>query len=259
MISDSDRKFYADEYGIIKKREWEVSHSSLAKISEKEVTYEECRRYACEDIVKNLTKLPDTNAPFVVEIPANTEFHFIGRVATGFWGTSDLKGYNESFITRKYISFSTINHKNVSRYHGRRFLVYDIEPDDIVHIFPMDSSTETMAKSEKQLTILPSLWLTMHELEDLTLKLKVYNQITCKTKRNKKILRPFAIIAIGELDEETEKIAKRFGIRCIIIHPNADAVEYTGDLLYDWWKLQEVSEKMKELYGMNTRVLYEIP
>lgn len=230
-------------------KEWQVKHSSLAKITKCEVTYEQCRKYACEDISSRLTHPVKIGDTFIIEIPKGVDFHFIGRVDTSRGG--DVSSYYKDFEDRDFISFSTINNRNISRYRGQEFFVYDIFPEEIVHIFPMDSDTDKYAKSEEKLTCLPSLWLTLNDLESLTEELEVYNQITCKTKRNGQILRPFAVIAFGEMTEKTERLANEFGIDCIIVHPNEDAINYERDLLYDCWQLGSVSTKMEKLYEMS--------
>lgn len=241
----------------LKTKQWEVQQSSLAKLSEHEITYEQCRKYACEDIVRNLTHFPE-DLPFILEIPENEEFHFIGRVDTSF-GNNTPGPYYESFENRHFVAFTTINNRNISRYKGKVFFAYNILPEDIVHIFPLDSDTSKHATSEQDLTPLPSLWLTLQELEDLTAKLQVYNQITCKTKRNGKILKPFAVIAFNQLDEYTQEVAKNFGIGCIIVHPNKEAINYSRDLLYDYDHLKSASCKMQELYGItDERYLFYI-
>ena len=135
---------------------------------------------------------------------------------------------------------------------GRKvFFVYNILPEDIAHIFPLDCDSITDADSEENLTPLPSLWLTMQDLNDVTNRLEVYNQITCKTKRNGQILKPFAVIAFDELDEHTKKIAKNFGIGCIIVHPDKDAINYDKNLLQDYFQLKFVSRKMNEMFGID--------
>ena len=235
----------------LKSQEWEIQHSSLAKISEHKVTYEQCRRYACEDIVRNLTHLPD-DFPFILEIPENEEFHFIGRVDTTCWADNNPTSYYKTFENRDFVAFSTINRKNISRYRGRKvFFVYNILPEDIAHIFPLDCDSITDADSEEKLTPLPSLWLTLQDLNDVTTQLEVYDQITCKTKRNGQILKPFAVIGFDELDEYIKKVAKDFGIGCIVVHPDKQAINYDKNLLQDYFQLKYVSKKMNEIFGID--------
>lgn len=236
-------------------RDWERRNSSLAKMNKK-ATYEQCRGFACNDIAGKVTKFSKHTLPFIYEIPEGTEFHFIGRVNTNK-GINNRKDYEESFHLREYVAFSTINNANISRYKGKAFLVYDIEPEDIVHIFPCDSDTKKFAKNENDLTYLPSLWVTLEELEKVTQQLEVYNQITCKTKRKGKILWPFAIIAIEKVDYYIRKIAREFGISIIIVHPNNGAINYGEDLLYDSEMLELVSSKLQKKYGLNIKnILY---
>lgn len=236
-------------------KEWEVKHSSLFKKGNFDATYEQCRKYACNDI-SNCTLNHDAlnEKSSVLEIPKGNEFHFIGRVNTSIGGNNPTS-YYETFRRRDFVAFSTINNKNISHYKGDVFFAYNILPDDIVHIFPLDSDTEKMAKSEKELTSLPSLWLTLDDLENLTEQMKVYNQITCKTKRNGQIIKPYAVIAFDKIDTKILSIANSFKIKCIILHPNKDAINYNNDLLYDCCWLNSISPIMENKYGISVRNL----
>lgn len=229
---------------------WEIQHSSLSKIHSGNLSYEDCRRYSCEDIVNNMTKFTE-KLPFIVEIPENSEFNFIGRVDTTYGCQNCPETYFNAFQVRTFISFSTINNKNISHYKNRPFFVYDILPSDIVHVFPIDSDTNQRAKHEENLTILPSLWLTLQDLNDLTLDFGVYDQITCKTKRSGKIIKPFAVIAFNSLDDKIISIAKDFGISCIIVHPDKNTINYDCDLLYDYTTLNCISNKLENLYDLS--------
>lgn len=231
--------------------EWEISHSSLAKkISNPEIlTYNLCRKYACLNIVKNLTHI-NTDGKSIIEIPKGTEFHFIGRVDTNSrYEAYEPNCYYKTFERRDFISFSIINNSNISHYRGDIFFVYDILPKDIVHIFPTDSFIYTGAVSEEKLTHIPSLWITLKEIENLSLKMRVYNQITCKTKRNGKILKPFAVISFNGFDSKKgitpQEVANRFGIPCIIVNPNENVVNYGDDLLLDQAVYNNVCDQLK--------------
>ena len=79
----------------LKSNDWEIEHSSLAKISKQNITYNEARKYACEDIVNNLTRLPALAPCDILEIPKNTKFNFIGRVNTNILGTTPKHLYND--------------------------------------------------------------------------------------------------------------------------------------------------------------------
>ena len=109
-------------------------------------------------------------------------------------------------------------------------------PKEIVHVFPADSDTEQYAENEEELTFLPSFWLKLNELEELTNLLGVYNQITCETKRDGEIIKPYAVVAFGEIDEKISEIAKNFNIKCILVHPDENAINSTV--------AKEVFEKM---------------
>jgi len=47
--------------------EWEIKHSSFSKIKKDGATYEECWKYACEDIANNLTHISQ-ETPNVIEL-----------------------------------------------------------------------------------------------------------------------------------------------------------------------------------------------
>jgi hypothetical protein len=189
-----------------------------------------------------------------MEIPEGKEFHFIGRVDTSLRGNYP-DSYYETFQRRNFVSFSTINKRNISHYKGGVFFVYNILPNDIVHIFPLDSDTKKMATIEDELSAVPSLWLTLEELEYLTEKMKVYNQVTCKTRREGHIIKPFAVIAFDSIDEKIQTIANKFDIGCIVVHPNKDAINYDKDLLYDCTWLNSISYVMEKNYGLDVKCL----
>lgn len=239
-----------------KTTEWEIENSTLTKISKKLPTYEECRRYACDSIVEGMTKISSKERQFFIEIPKGEEFHFIGRVYTEHLGLTP-ENYYRDFVKRSFVSFSIMNKRNKSRYKGKQyFFVYNIIAEDIVHIFPADADTKQGAKTEDELTSLPSLWITLQELEATTEKLEVYNQITCNTKRNRKILKPFALIAIDELSEEIKKKAEEFKIGCIIVHPDENAINYEEDLLHNCWDVRDVSRILEEKYSIRYECHY---
>lgn len=240
-----------------KSKEWQIQNSSLAKTNNR-VTYDQCRKYACEDICKK-TMITTISREFIIEIPKEKEFHFIGRVSTVIHSEKyKVETYYNDFKKRDFISFSTISNKNISHYPGKAFLAYNIFPEDIVHIFPLDSGTLQDAKLEEELTWVPSLWLTLEDLEKQTNRLKVYNQITCKTKRKGNIIKPIAVIAFNEINEEIKQIANEFQIGCIIIHPDKNAINYTKDLLFDKNQLAFSNEIMKLEYGIEVSLLSPI-
>lgn len=215
----------------LKSVEWEISRSSLSKLK-KNPTYDECKKYACEDIIKSLTYEGD-DLPFITEISRGQPFNFLVRVGTDFAGNpNDPEIYFKQFENRKFISFSTISNKNVSFYGlgGNVLFAYRIDPTLIAHVFPMDSDSDPYANDESQITELPSLWLTLKELNAVTLKLQTYNQVTCRTKDDHgKIIKPYRIIAIEKTNPEIEQIAKQFNIGCTVVHPNKNAVCETFD------------------------------
>lgn len=236
----------------IRNKEWERINSSLAKINPN-VSYEECRRYACEDIIKNLTTLPK-NLPSFYKLSKEKDFHFIGRVDTQlFYDNNDLDSYLNDFYKRSFASFSIVNNKNISRYKGRYFYIYDIQPTDIVHIFPLDSDSQRHAEKEEELTWMPSLWLTLDDLENLSRKLAVYNQITCKTSN---IGKPIAILGFNQEESDIRDFAKKSRLSYILVHSDEDAVDYDKDLLYDFFKLKEVSTIIESQFGFKVSQLY---
>ena len=240
-------------------KDFEIINSSYYKLKN-DASYTECKNFSCNDIITNLTHFDNISLkyPNVIEIPENTDFHFLVRIPTNINGY-DPDFYYNSFKDRKFISFSTINRKNISHYNyeGRNtLLAYDIVPSSIVHVFPIDSDLDTHATSEDMLTSIPSLWLTLDEIDNIALKLQLYTQITCKTKINGKIIRPFAAIAINNLDDITKQIAKDFGIACIIIHPDKDAISNCISLYDDYSKTQEASKFLENNYNISVKEHY---
>lgn len=243
------------------KQKWEKRYSSLFKqymsLLKKEpdgLTYQQCREYACKDISKRTwNSFEDNNR--IIEIPKGKEFHFLGRVDTSMGsGNYYPEDYFNVFKKSNYIAFSTINNRNISHYLGRPFLVYNILPQEIVHIFPTDSDTEEgYEQREEELTFLPSLWLKLNELEDLTARLGVYNQVTCKAKRNGEIIKPYGIIAFEKIDEEIQKIAEQLEIKIIIVHPDENAINYCDDLLLDKEKITSISPIMEKEYEIKLK------
>lgn len=246
------------------KRDWELRNSSLfteqipaLKREIQILTYKECREYACKDISqKTWNSFNDIEK--VIEIPKGKEFHFLGRVDTDFGGDYRSEEYYEVFRRRKYVAFSTINNRNVSHFHGKPFLIYNMLPKEIVHVFPADSDTEQYAENEEELTFLPSFWLKLNELEELTNLLGVYNQITCETKRDGEIIKPYAVVAFGEIDEKISEIAKNFNIKCILVHPDENAINYSDDLLLDKKKITSISPIMEKKYGIKLKNMAHI-
>lgn len=231
-------------------KEWEVKHSSLAQMSDVPMTYEQCRAFSCEDISRRTMVSFPIGKGDVVEIPEGKEFHFIGRVDTGFY-RYDPHYYFHDFDYRNFISFSTISNRNISHYKGLPFFIYNILPEDIVHVFPMDSDTDVTATSEEELTRFPSLWINLKELECLRDKMRTYNQITCKTKRNGQIIKPIAIVSFGELDDDIKVIADRFEVGCVIIHPAKNAINYGKDFLHDFYAIKSCAHDIMKKYDID--------
>lgn len=237
---------------IEEKRSWEIAHSSLVRL--KKANYEECRSYACRSITDGLTKIPVSKGE-IVEIPYGVSFNFIARVDTSK-SRDNSNRYYKTYVNRDFISYSTICNENISHYRGSVLLAYNVYPEDIVHIFPMDSDTRKYADKEEELTSLPSLWFSLQDLNGFSSRLRVYNQVTIKTKRNGQIYKPSALIAIEQTSDEIQKIADAFEVGTIILHPNKDAAHYNGDLLFDYYKLENVSAVMEDVYGFSVTSMF---
>lgn len=245
----------------LKSVDWEISRSSLKQIKGGNPSYKECRDFACNDITAKLTQIPD-NALFITEIPPGTNFSFLVRVGTDIRNNpNNPNTYYRQFKEREYVSYSIISNKNISHYGigGNILFAYNVPPESIAHIFPMDSDTDPIAKSEDELTEYPSLWYTLDDLNATTLKFKTYNQITCATKHNGEIIKPFAVIAINKLDDYTKSVAEAFNIKCIIVHPNKSAICETFDPFFvlkkeDAKNAREVFETLKKLYSISQRL-----
>lgn len=239
----------------LKDKEWERQNSTVGKIFP-HLTYNKCREVACKNIAHNLTKIDFANSR-VVDLPKGIPFTFLVRVDTRLIHYNDPKYYYNQFKRRSFVSFSTITNKNCSHYGlgGNVLFAYNIPPSAIAHVFPIDSDTCTNAKTEDELTYLPSLWLNLEELNNATLKLGSYNQVTCKTKIKGSILKPFAVIAIGEPDPYSAEVAKAFGIGYVIIHPDDDAIMETFDPHFpikddSVLKAEKIKKKISKMYGL---------
>jgi hypothetical protein len=236
---------------------WEIEHSSLYKQSlinqmiNKNLTLRKCMNFARQDIVSNLTKIHTTE--HITDIKQGEKFCFLARVDTAKCAY-DKEIYLNQFKERDFIAFSTITEENVSHYENRNndfMLAYNVPPASISHIFPCDSNTNTKAKTLYSLTYFPSLWLTLEELNDLTKELQVYNQVTCTTKTNNKILLPKAVLAFNKPTKEAKIVAKKFHIPCVIVHPKENAISYTKDMLMDKTTLYRVSKQMEDKFGIS--------
>ena len=260
-ISNSSKVLYlASSDGSTKKKmrskEWEISRSSLAKV-QKNPTYKECREYACKDICLH-TQIEEQG--FVSELPRGSKFSFLVRVGTKLSNPNDPSTYFGQFENRNFISFSTISNKNISFYGlgGNVLFAYNMSPDLIAHVFPMDCDSDPNAVNEEDITEFPSIWLTLHELNEATLRLKTYNQITCRTKCNGKIIKPARIIAIDAITPEVETIARAFGIGCTIVHPNKNAICEKGDPFFSFIpenksKREAIFKELKKMYSLEER------
>ena len=256
MFSDLSKGLYLASSSYKKKmrsKEWEISRSSLSKVK-KSPTYNECREYACKDICLH-TQIEEQG--FISELPRGTKFSFLVRVGTNLSNPNDPSTYFGQFENRNFISFSTIYNKNVSYYGlgGNILFSYNMSPELIAHIFPMDCDSDPNAINEEDITEFPSLWLTLHELNESTLKLKTYNQITCRTKCNGKIIKPVRIIAIDSITPEAETIAKAFGIGCTIVHPNKNAICEKSDpfipfIAENKRKREAIFKNLKKMYSL---------
>ena len=256
MFSDLSKGLYLASSSYKKKmrsKEWEISRSSLSKVK-KSPTYNECREYACKDICLH-TQIEEQG--FISELPRGTKFSFLVRVGTNLSNPNDPSTYFGQFENRNFISFSTIYNKNVSYYGlgGNILFAYNMSPELIAHIFPMDCDSDPNAINEEDITEFPSLWLTLHELNESTLKLKTYNQITCRTKCNGKIIKPVRIIAIDSITPEVETIAKAFGIGCTIVHPNKNAICEKCDpfipfIAENKRKREAIFKNLKKMYSL---------
>ena len=128
------------------KKEWEIHHSTNF-LRTQNTNYDQCRAFACESIVNGLTKIYVKKGE-IVDIQKGVPFHFIGRVDTSN-GNNSPQRYYQAFGSRNFVAYSTICNQNVSHYKGNIFFIYNIFPQEIVHIFPMDSDTKFINISKK--------------------------------------------------------------------------------------------------------------
>lgn len=238
----------------INQPKWIIKNSSFNHLG---VTLEECRKMSFEDICGGLTKIDVPKDKYwELYLPKGTEFHLIGRVDTSQMGESiKKKRYYEDFTKRNFIGFTEVWNKNISHYEGNVFFLYDIMPVDIVHVFPCDSHTEKYAEKIEELSQLPSMCLSLNELERLSYEMKTYCQITCRTRRKNEIIKPYAIMTVNEPTAREKQIAKTFEIGVVIVNPDSDAINYVGDLLSEG-KLYDVSFYFKEKWDFDLEWLH---
>ncbi|MCI8833723.1 MAG: hypothetical protein HFJ19_06015 [Clostridia bacterium] len=239
----------------INQPKWIIENSSF---NHSGITLEECRRMSYEDIANGLTKLDIPKTKYwEVNLPKGKEFHLIGRVDTAQWGEDFIKKkkYYKDFTERNFIGFTEVWNKNVSHYKGNIFFLYDIIAEDIVHVFPCDSDTRKYAEKIEELSNLPSMCLSLNELERLSYEMETYCQITCRTKRNNEIIKPYAIMSLNEPNTKERQIAKAFEIGIVIVNPDDDAINYVGDLLSEG-KLCDVSYYFKEKWDFGLKWLH---
>lgn len=252
---------------LMKQESWLIQHSSLVKRClatrvqlEKFPTFDECWKYAC-DCISNGTRLQRVpRVGEVVEVNGEQSFHFMVRVDTTVQiivdGTTITpKVYYKTFESREFVSFSTIWQDNVSHYMGSPLFVYNINPEDIVHIFPMDSSTFMYAKHSKDLTNAPNLLLDLKDIDNLSTEMGCYPQITCRTKRNGRIIKPVAIAVLNNITSEDEKIAESFGLGIFRIITSHKAIRYDKDVLCDPLQLLRCKNVMLREFDFDAEFL----
>ena len=255
----------------IRSTEWEISKSSFSKIRTNP-TYDECREYACKDIS---TKTQIREPGKISEIKRGSRFNFLVRVDTNFKGLNNPKQYYEQFVQREDLSgireayeACLVNRdRDVSHYGlgGGILFAYNIEPNLISHIFPMDCDSDQEAAREEEITEYPSLWLTLTELNAATLRLRTYNQITCRTKTDDgKIIKPARIIAIDSINPTILAVAEAFGIGCTVVHPNQGAIceKYDPFLSFGGAETQrkrkELFKELKKMYSLEEIERFEL-
>lgn len=252
---------------LMKQESWLIQHSSLVKRClatgvqlEKFPTFDECWKYAC-DCISNGTRVQRVpRVGEVAEVKDEQSFHFMVRVDTTVQiivdGTTITpKVYYKTFESREFVSFSTIWQDNVSHYMGSPLFVYNINPEEIVHIFPMDSSTFMYAKNVKSLTNAPNLLLDLKDIDNLSTEMGCYPQITCRTKRNGRIIKPVAIAVLNNITSEDAKIAESFGLGIFRIITSNKAIRYSGDVLCDPLQLLRCKNVMLREFDFDAEFL----
>ncbi len=240
-------------------KDWERQVSSLYRI-DPTATLEECKNFSRENISKYTTKI-DKNATFI-EYDPNSSFCFLGRVDTNLENPYDPINYYRVCDNRTFMSFSVLTEKNISHYKNsdkNYMFIYDMPAEAIVHVYPCDADTSSYTSNEEELTKLPSIWITLDELNEITLDAKVYNQITCRTKDSHgNLIKPVGLLVFGEITQEAQAVADRFGIPPVLIHPKKNAVNYSGDIMYDEFAMYGVSSTLRKAFGIDFMDRYYI-
>lgn len=213
-----------------KKARFESLVCTLKRTGKTDFSPAEAKKFSCDDIACNLTHLPE-NLSENIELGEGEKFRFLARVDTSLDGNYDIDAMAKQALSRKFLSYSIVSEKNISRYKTSHdfMLVYDVPADAIVHVFPSDADTNVLATNENEVSAQPSFWITMDELLELTDQIKMYNQVTCRTEVQGKPVLPKAILVFDKISQDAEETSKRLGLPIVVSHPQKDAICYVGD------------------------------
>ena len=119
----------------------------------------------------------------------------------------------------------------------------------------MDSSTFMYAKHSKDLTNAPPLLLDLKDIDNLSTEMGCYPQITCRTKRNGRIIKPVAIAVLNNITSEDAKIAESFGLGIFRIITSHKAIRYDKDVLCDPLQLLRCKNVMLREFDFDAEFL----
>ncbi len=232
------------------KKRFEYLTSSLRKNVDSEFSLEDAKAYSINSITNGITKLPSA-LPQVYELEKEIPFNFIARVDTSANKNYDIDEMVKQASERKFLSYSLVTEKNISRYETSHdfMLIYDVPPEAIVHVFPVDSDTNIYATDESNVCSQPSIWLTLDELRNFTDEIGMYNQITCKTSINGQMILPKAILVFDALNSDAVEASQRLVLPIVVSHPQKDAIRYVGDSCFVD-RNKETADKYKNMISI---------
>ncbi len=220
-------KVAVQSFNILFKEDFERAISSYATECD---SVGQMKTRAVGDMLASLTTI-DFNGRNKIQV--RDKFKFLARVNTTPNGRCSMQELIKQSTEREYLSYSIITDENISRYKSNDsfMLIYeDMPAEAVVHMCPIDSDTDTKANNELNLTGYPSFWYSPKEFDNLTNKIGLYNQVTCKTRIGDKIILPTAILTFKNVKPDATLISKSLGIPIVVAFPQKNAINYQGDL-----------------------------
>lgn len=194
--------------------------------------YQHCRNYATQSIVSQLTPVKQFAGKHLYCSDSKRPFHILARVRTDY----DCENVNENAAHRYYQSFSILENKNLSHFPGKVLYGYytGVTPEMIGYIYPMDANTCAGTQDRLLLSSSPEILLDLDDLITKARKHGSYCQLSIFTRCKTPVgtiapLRPDCIIAIDEVDHNTQAASKAENLPILTIHRAPDTLYHVHD------------------------------